>query len=199
MKASRSSASRSSSPTLSVMSVAPPDSTPASSPATTASCAVAVPLRRRPSHRHLERGAAAGAGQRDRHLVGRRVALHHGQRLGLGVGEQAIAVHRDAVAFAQQKKLLRLGRRLCDLGHADGLEGLRRAAASARPADPCAASSGRAARSCRSRPGSARRPPRPGPYRSRRAPGPHRRSGRSRSRRRAPCRMARRPPESRCA
>ena len=76
------------------------------------------------AQREVEAGLARGARQGELRRLGRLIGLHQIQRLGLGVGQQAVAVEGDAVTRAQEAHFLGLGGRLRHLGHADGLEGL---------------------------------------------------------------------------
>ena len=73
---------------------------------------------------HGQRRLARGAGQDEGRRLGRGVALGQGQCSILGVGQQAVAIHRDAVLGAQEEQLFGLGRRLGDRGGADQLERL---------------------------------------------------------------------------
>ena len=64
---------------------------------------MALPLRREAVDGALERGAAAGAGQAVFGRLRRLVALGQCQHALLGVDQQAVAVHGDAVASARRK------------------------------------------------------------------------------------------------
>ena len=74
--------------------------------------------------REHERRVAGRPGQRQLDGVGRPVAVGELQREGPRVGQQAIAVHRDAVALAQEAELARLVGGARHLRQPDGLERL---------------------------------------------------------------------------
>jgi hypothetical protein len=79
--------------------------------------------------------AARRAGQVERRRLRHLVAVDERQGLGLGIGEQAVAVHGDAVALAQDQHLLGLRRGLRDRCGRHHLEDLgRRRHRPARPA-----------------------------------------------------------------
>ena len=73
--------------------------------------------------RRAQRRGAGRTRQADQLRLRRLVVLGERERLCFRVGEQAVAVHGDAVARAQQEEVLRLGRGFRDFREADRLEG----------------------------------------------------------------------------
>ena len=74
--------------------------------------------------REIKGQFAGRAGQLEFDGLRRRVIFCHAQGAGLGIREQAVAIHGNAVALAQEQQFLRIRRRLRHSRRADGLEHL---------------------------------------------------------------------------
>src|SRR3546814_7147071 len=71
-----------------------------------------------------ERGPGGRAGEGEARRFRWRVILREIEHLGLGIGEQSLAVHGDGVARPQEAEIAGIGRRARHLGQGYGLEGL---------------------------------------------------------------------------
>ena len=139
----------------------------------------------RASRRLRERRGAGRTGQRDRRRFRRGIAVRERQRLRLGVRQQAVAVHGDAVVRAQEAEAARLEGALRHPPRRDQVEGRERRRhravraalpfAESAPASPCS----------RPSPAPGRCGSRRGRWRARHGPGSRGSAAGARSRRRA--------------
>ena len=88
------------------------------------SCLVALPRRAKPSTAMFSAARPEGPRQHEGRRLRRRVIFGQGERLGLGVEQQAVAVHGDAVVGSQDQHVPGLGGGFGHRGRADIFEHL---------------------------------------------------------------------------